>query len=241
MSLHVRNVQVDVPADEHDAALAWWAAALGGTPRTAGEGFTHLDGVRARVGVHVQRTGSGGGYHLDLAADDVAGEVARLVELGAELVDDDRPWTVLRDPAGLAFCVTAGAGEETLSDAREGEVHLRVLMLDVPGDVADVEAAFWADALDGDARPVGERYPEYTWVHGVQGPGGDVDMAVQATGGTTPRLHVDLHCPTPSVRDVEVDRLTGLGAEVAGRAHHWVVLRAPGGMLACVVPDRPED
>lgn len=48
-------------------------------------------------------------FHLDLAADDVAGAVARCVELGATRPDEqpggDR-WTVLLDPAGHPFCIT---------------------------------------------------------------------------------------------------------------------------------------
>ena len=44
--------------------------------------------------------------HLDLGTDDRAAEVERVRVAGAELVDDTRRWAVLRDPAGLPFCVT---------------------------------------------------------------------------------------------------------------------------------------
>ena len=47
--------------------------------------------------------------HLDLAPreGDQAGEVARLVELGATVLADetDHPWVVLADPEGNEFCL----------------------------------------------------------------------------------------------------------------------------------------
>jgi hypothetical protein len=48
--------------------------------------------------------------HLDLYSDDQAGEVERLVGLGAERVDwpaypDDPDFVVLADPEGNRFCV----------------------------------------------------------------------------------------------------------------------------------------
>ena len=51
--------------------------------------------------------------HLDLNADDRDAEVARLVELGATVVETNRrvtgefteEWTVMRDPKGNGFCI----------------------------------------------------------------------------------------------------------------------------------------
>ena len=43
--------------------------------------------------------------HLDIHADDVDAEVARLERLGAERVQKVQAWWVMRDPAGLLFCV----------------------------------------------------------------------------------------------------------------------------------------
>lgn len=46
--------------------------------------------------------------HLDLRPDDHAGEVARLIALGATSADvgqGDETWVVLRDPEGNEFCV----------------------------------------------------------------------------------------------------------------------------------------
>jgi hypothetical protein len=43
--------------------------------------------------------------HIDIHTDDLAAEVARLEGLGAERVQQVNGWWVLRDPAGLLFCV----------------------------------------------------------------------------------------------------------------------------------------
>lgn len=47
--------------------------------------------------------------HLDLRADDVGSEVARLVALGAVVKDrrEDDSWFVLTDPEGNELCVSA--------------------------------------------------------------------------------------------------------------------------------------
>ena len=50
-------------------------------------------------------------FHLDLAADDIDAETARLVGLGATLAEPQpgETWRVLLDPAGHPFCVTIAA------------------------------------------------------------------------------------------------------------------------------------
>ena len=54
----------------------------------------------------VQRLGAGPArVHIDIHTDDLDAEVARLERLGAERVQQVHSWWVLRDPAGLLFCV----------------------------------------------------------------------------------------------------------------------------------------
>jgi hypothetical protein len=43
--------------------------------------------------------------HLDVHTDDLEAEVARLERLGAERVRRVHRWWIMRDPAGLLFCV----------------------------------------------------------------------------------------------------------------------------------------
>ena len=57
-------------------------------------------------GLLIQRLGHGPGrVHLDIHTDDLAAELTRLEDLGAERVQQVHSWRVLRDPAGLLFCV----------------------------------------------------------------------------------------------------------------------------------------
>jgi hypothetical protein len=43
--------------------------------------------------------------HLDIETDDVEAEVRRLEALGATRVEVVKTWQIMRDPAGLVFCV----------------------------------------------------------------------------------------------------------------------------------------
>jgi hypothetical protein len=102
------KIVVDVPADAHDVEVAFWQAALG-VPLTRLDRFPEFHGgdpPRGDVGFLVQHIGAGPArVHLDIHCSDRAAEVARLERLGATLVDDGEYWSVMRDPAGLLFCV----------------------------------------------------------------------------------------------------------------------------------------
>jgi catechol 2,3-dioxygenase-like lactoylglutathione lyase family enzyme len=106
------RIVVDVPAEIHDAQVAFWAAALG-TPLKRSTRFPAYHGAELTAdgfGLLTQQIGDGPPrIHLDIHTTDRPAEVARLTRLGAEVVDDGERWTVLRDPAGLVFCVVPDA------------------------------------------------------------------------------------------------------------------------------------
>lgn len=242
MGLSIRNVQVDVPAGHYDAAVAFWAGALGAVPRPAGGPFTHLLGVAGTVGLHLQRLEDGSaGYHLDLETDDPDAEVARLRDLGATpgVGGPDGP-PVLHDPAGLAFCVCRrGDGEpERLRAARTDRGFLEMVVVDLPSDLRAAGADFWAAALGVDARPLPPPVEAYTHLHGSLGPDGrPVDLLVQDVGGDTPaRIHVDLHLTDRAHREAEAARLVTLGASIVAVQERWHTLADPAGNLFCLVP-----
>ena len=98
---------IDVPGDDHDEELAFWEGALG-QPLPNRERFPEFSGdlLPNGMGLLVQRLGDGAArVHFDIHASDVAAEVARLEALGAQVVQTHPVWTVMRDPAGLVFCV----------------------------------------------------------------------------------------------------------------------------------------
>ena len=57
--------------------------------------------------MELQRTGAGTPprIHLDIETDDVAAEVARVVGIGAAVLEERDGYTILTDPAGMVFCV----------------------------------------------------------------------------------------------------------------------------------------
>ncbi|HUY96695.1 MAG TPA: VOC family protein [Verrucomicrobiae bacterium] len=104
----LRTVVLDFAPDVHDAAGEFWRVALLGELRRGTEHPEyHVVEHPAAVGpVVLQRLGTGASrIHLDLETDDPAAEVARLLAAGATIAQRHQQWTVLRDPAGLLFCV----------------------------------------------------------------------------------------------------------------------------------------
>jgi predicted enzyme related to lactoylglutathione lyase len=113
--IFLRTTVLDFAPEVHDQALAFWATALDVEPRP-GTRFPEYHFLRhgAFHGVVlVQKLGDGPSrVHLDIETDDVAAEVTRLVGAGATVVEAFEYWTVLRDPAGVLFCVVASESED---------------------------------------------------------------------------------------------------------------------------------
>ncbi|SHF49325.1 hypothetical protein SAMN05443575_0091 [Jatrophihabitans endophyticus] len=104
----LRELVIDAPPESFAATRDFWAAALLSEPRPVDEypEFTALPDPASLSWVGLQQLEGGAArVHLDVETDDVDAEVARLVRLGATRVADGRTWVVLRDPAGLLFCV----------------------------------------------------------------------------------------------------------------------------------------
>ena len=103
---------IDVPSAVVDETVAFWSGALGATPtQTKMPQYRILDDAAPPNRVVVQDSGTGEArIHFDLHTDDLDAEVARLEALGATVVDRqwvDHPgsWIIMRDPAGMEFCV----------------------------------------------------------------------------------------------------------------------------------------
>ena len=101
------QILVDVAPGDHDATVGFWSGALGRPARPHGEEYTFLGGeIAGEVTFYLQRLEAGPSrVHLDLETDDLDAEVARLERLGATRVEMIEDWQVMRDPAGLVFCV----------------------------------------------------------------------------------------------------------------------------------------
>src|SRR5690348_9174512 len=99
---------IDVPADDVDVTRDFWAAAVGAEARPfpGHDEFVQLVGGATPMRFGLQRLDAGSArVHLDVESDDVDAEVERLTALGAQVVARPHSWVILRDPAGLEFCV----------------------------------------------------------------------------------------------------------------------------------------
>ncbi len=95
--------------------MSFWAGVQGVEPRrTDGDPYTGLGTVGSLVFEH-QRVGDDtpARVHLDVETDDVTAEVARVVALGATVVEAHDEYTILHDPAGLLFCVVPVQAHDT--------------------------------------------------------------------------------------------------------------------------------
>lgn len=98
-------VLIDHPESDWERALAFWAAVQGVQP--TGEAMYRSLGSLGGVSLESQRVGDGtpARIHLDIESDDVPAEVARVVGLGATVLEERDGYTILQDPGGLVFCV----------------------------------------------------------------------------------------------------------------------------------------
>ena len=102
------QILIDVPADRWDHALAFWTGALGLEPDPRdqpGDRYLNLVGREDGLRVLLQRCEWEPSYHLDVEADDVEAEVARLEKLGATRIKQVHSWWVMEAPTGHRFCV----------------------------------------------------------------------------------------------------------------------------------------
>ena len=108
----VDQVCVDVPAELHDREVAFWRE-LTGRELAASTGHPEFRRLLRPddqpLHLLLQRLDEPLGEvrgHLDLATSDRPAEVRRHLGLGAREVAAYDGWTVLRDPAGSAYCIT---------------------------------------------------------------------------------------------------------------------------------------
>lgn len=114
METRIGSVVVDCGELELDRLVEFWRAALGYAVGVRSDGWCRLDDPRGRANLSFQvvpdPTPGKNKLHLDLYTADQAGEVERLLGLGATMhrrpeAGDD--FVVLRDPGGNLFCVVA--------------------------------------------------------------------------------------------------------------------------------------
>ncbi|HEV2230348.1 MAG TPA: VOC family protein [Steroidobacteraceae bacterium] len=100
---------IDCRTDDLEAAARFWSEALGLEARRPGEPgearYRILATAPDQPHLEVQQVGHASRVHLDIEADDIEAEVARLERLGAKRVGAVRTWYVMEAPTGQRFCV----------------------------------------------------------------------------------------------------------------------------------------
>ena len=101
---------IDCQTDDLDAAADFWSRALGATiaDRDAGDDtaqYQMFGNTPGDLHIEVQKVEHPSRVHLDIEADDVDAEAARLEALGARKVGFVKRWWVMEAPTGQRFCI----------------------------------------------------------------------------------------------------------------------------------------
>ena len=100
---------IDCHSEDLEAAARFWSEALGLEVRApadpADTRYRTLATAPDQPHLEVQQVGHASRVHLDIEADDIEAEVARLERLGAKRVGPVRSWYVMEAPTGQRFCV----------------------------------------------------------------------------------------------------------------------------------------
>jgi catechol 2,3-dioxygenase-like lactoylglutathione lyase family enzyme len=101
---------IDCNTDDLDAATDFWSGALGCSvaDRDAGDDtaqYQMLGDTPGDLHIEVQKVDHASRVHLDIEADDIDAEAARLEALGAKKVGFVKRWWVMEAPSGQRFCV----------------------------------------------------------------------------------------------------------------------------------------
>jgi catechol 2,3-dioxygenase-like lactoylglutathione lyase family enzyme len=209
----------DICLDAADAerAARFWAAALGLRVGERRGSVIRLDGPGPRYTVWVNAVPEPRTVKNRLHLDVHTRSVAELEALGAAVLDDTLPWTVMADPDGGEFCAFVRAEPPPL--------RLYEIVLDAHDPAA--AAAWWARLLggrldqDGDGWGIGD-VPGAPFAWFCVNPTADPKAAKN-------RVHVD-------VRTDDLDAVLAHGARLLrpqGGDIAWHVLADPEGNEFC--------
>lgn len=100
---------IDCNTDDLGAAASFWSEALGTHARRSASpaeaAYVALESAEGEPYLEVQAVRHESRIHLDIEADDIPAEVARLERLGATKISEIREWVVMEAPTGQRFCV----------------------------------------------------------------------------------------------------------------------------------------
>jgi predicted enzyme related to lactoylglutathione lyase len=100
---------IDCKTADLDEAARFWAQALGRPvdlehPGSRGN-YRMLETPPGEPIVQIQRVQHESRVHLDIEADDIPAEIARVEKLGAKVIERLERWVVMQAPTGQRFCI----------------------------------------------------------------------------------------------------------------------------------------
>jgi predicted enzyme related to lactoylglutathione lyase len=112
---------IDCETEDLDSAAGFWGAALGYERDDQEE-----DGIYAGLSapdtwpyIEVQKVDHASRVHLDIEADDLEAEAARLEALGAQIVSTVKTWIVMEAPTGQRFCIVPPVSKDFVEQANQ--------------------------------------------------------------------------------------------------------------------------
>lgn len=116
---------IDCLGEDLDGAADFWSQALGLSRRrdkaTEDAGYVKLEMPSGEMDIEVQRVDHPSRVHLDIEADDIPAEVARLEKLGARKIAEIKGWVVMAAPTGHRFCVVRAQSKDFDKNANSWE------------------------------------------------------------------------------------------------------------------------
>jgi hypothetical protein len=110
-------IGIDCQDADLETAASFWSQALGRPVKEKDGNYAPLEDRANQPIVFIQKVEHPSRVHLDIEADDVEAEVARLEKLGAKRVKKIHTWWVLEAPTGHRFCVVRPQRGELGDDA----------------------------------------------------------------------------------------------------------------------------
>ncbi len=111
---------IDCRTSDLDGAVEFWSQALGMRRALQQDPdqphYVTLDAGSRDLYVEVQKVAHESRVHLDIEADDLEAEAARLERLGARRIGNVRTWIVMEAPTGQRFCIVRGNRQRVAED-----------------------------------------------------------------------------------------------------------------------------
>jgi hypothetical protein len=213
-----------IDATDPEVLARFWAAALGLRAESTGGDF-RLVGEAPEHTLWVNKVPEPRSVKQRVHIDVHVAAVSDLIKLGAIIVDEAQPWTVLADPEGGELCAFV-RDPDALPDYRIYEVVV---------DAADpvTIASWWADRYNADVCHDQDR--GFSWIDEVSGmPWPMVFQSVPEPKTVKNRIHWDVWGETATFLAAGATLLRSHDDEIG-----WDVLADPEGNEFCVFT-RPE-